>query len=64
MENKVLAVVAGEEVTEQDLNDFMENVPQDQQAYRTNPQFRQQYLEQLIALRMFTKEGEIGRAHV
>ena len=24
MENKVLAVVAGEEVTEQDLNDFME----------------------------------------
>ncbi len=27
MENKVLAVVAGEEVTEQDLNDFMENVP-------------------------------------
>ena len=32
MENKVLAVVAGEEVTEQDLNDFMENVPQDQQA--------------------------------
>ena len=58
MENKVLAVVAGEEVTEQDLNDFMENVPQDQQAYRTNPQFRQQYLEQLIALRMFTKEGE------
>ena len=58
MENKVLAVVAGEEVTEQDLNDFMENVPQDQQAYRSNPQFRQQYLEQLIALRMFTKQGE------
>lgn len=58
MENKVLAVVAGEEVTEQDLNDFMENVPQDQQAYRSNPQFKQQYLEQLIALRMFTKQGE------
>lgn len=58
MDNKVLAVVAGEEITEQDLNDFMENVPQDQQAYRSNPQFRQQYLEQLTALRMFSKRGE------
>ena len=58
MDNKVLAVVAGEEITEQDLNDFMENVPQDQQAYRSNPQFRQQYLEQLTALRMFSKQGE------
>lgn len=58
MENKVLMIVAGEEVTEKDLNDFMENVPNEQQAYRNNPQFRQQCLEQLVALRMFTKEGE------
>ena len=58
MENKVLMVVAGEEITEKDLNDFMENVPQEQQAYRSNPQFRQQCLEQLTALRMFTKQGE------
>lgn len=58
MENKVLAVVAGEEITEADLNDFLRNVPQEQQAYLSNPQFRQQYLEQLIALRMFSKLGE------
>lgn len=58
MDDKVLAIVAGEEVTEKDLDDFMENVPKEQQAYRTNPQFRQQCLEQLIALRMFTKLGE------
>lgn len=58
MENKVLAVVAGEEITEADLNGFLRNVPQDQQAYLSNPQFRQQYLEQLIALRMFAKLGE------
>ena len=58
MENKVVMVVAGEEITEKDLNDFMENVPQEQQAYRSNPQFRQQCLEQLTALRMFTKQGE------
>lgn len=61
MEDKVLSVVAGEEITEKDLNDFMENVPQEQQAYRTNPQFRQQCLEQLMALRMFTKQGEEER---
>lgn len=61
MEDKVLAVVAGEDVTEKDLNDFMENVPQEQRNYRTNPQFRQQCLEQLIALRMFTKLGEEER---
>lgn len=58
MEEKVLAVVAGEDITEKELNDFMENVPQDQQAYRANPQFKHQCLEQLIALRMFTKLGE------
>lgn len=58
MDNKVLAVVAGEEVTEKDLNDFMENVPQEQQAYCDDPQFRRQCLEQLIALRMFTRLGE------
>lgn len=58
MDDKVLAIVAGEEVTEKDLDDFMENVPKEQQSYRTNPQFRQQCLEQLIALRMFTKLGE------
>lgn len=57
-ENKVLAVVAGEEVLESDLDDFLKNVPQQQQAYVSDPHFRQQYLEQLIALRMFTKEGE------
>lgn len=57
-ENKVLAVVAGEEIRESDLNDFLKNVPQEQQAYLSNPQFRDQYLEQLIALRMFTKQGE------
>ncbi|MGN1168122.1 MAG: peptidylprolyl isomerase [Lachnospiraceae bacterium] len=58
MDNKVLAVVAGEEITEADLNDFLKNVPKEQQAYLSNPQVREQYLEQLIALRMFSKQGE------
>ena len=58
MDKKVLAVVAGEEITEEQLNEFLKNVPREQQAYASNPQFRQQYLEQLIALRAFAQLGE------
>lgn len=58
MEQKVLATVAGREITEADLNAFLSNVPKEQQAYASNPQFRQQYLEQLIALHAFAKMGE------
>lgn len=58
MDQKILAVVAGENITEADLDAFLQNVPREQQAYASNPQFRQQYLEQLIALRAFAKLGE------
>ena len=58
MESKVLAVVAGKEITEADLDAFLQNAPKEQQAYASNPQFRAQYLEQLIALNMFAQMGE------
>lgn len=58
MENKVLAVVAGEEITERELSVFMQGLPSQQQAYASNPQFREQCLEQLVALHLFAKEGE------
>ena len=58
MENKVLAVVAGREITEAELDSFLQSVPQEQQAYVSNPKFREQYLEQLIALHMFAQMGE------
>lgn len=58
MENKVLAVVAGEEITERELSTFMQGLPSQQQAYISNPQFREQCLEQLVALYLFAKEGE------
>lgn len=58
MEQKVLAVVAGKEITEADLDAFLQNVPREQQAYVSNPQFRAQYQEQLIALHMFAQMGE------
>ena len=66
MENKVLATVAGEEITEAEFNAFLQNVPREQQAYLSNPAMRSHYLDQLIALHLFAKDGEdqkqIGRA--
>lgn len=59
MENKeVLAVVAGEEITKAELDELLKAVPREQQMYVNNPQFRNQYLEQMIAIRMFAKYGE------
>lgn len=58
MSQEVIAVVAGEEITQEEFNAFLQAVPREQQAYLSNPQFRQQCLQQLIALRLFAKHGE------
>lgn len=58
MENKVLAVVAGEEITQDIFDAFLQGVPQQQQMYLSNPQFREQCFEQLVALFLFAKKGE------
>lgn len=55
---EVLAVVAGVEIKESDLQAFLENVPQDQRRFAKNPQFREHYLEQLIGIHLFAKMGE------
>ena len=55
---ETLAVVAGEKITEKELNAFLQTVPEQQRAYISNPQFREQALEQLIALHLFAKDGE------
>ena len=57
MENNVLAVVAGYEITEAELNTFLKGLPREQQMYASNPQFRQQCMEQLKALHMFAELG-------
>lgn len=59
MSNEVLAVVAGKEITNAELDAFLQNAPREQQAYVTNPQFRQQYLEQLISLHLFAQAGRM-----
>ena len=58
MSQEVLAVVAGEEITQEEFNAFLQAVPREQQAYLSNPQFREQCLQQLISLRLYTKLGE------
>ena len=57
MENNVLAVVAGYEITEAELNTFMKGLPREQQMYASHPQFRAQCLENLMAIRMFAAEA-------
>ena len=39
MEQKIVAVVAGREIKEADFEKFLQNVPREQQAYLSNPQF-------------------------
>ena len=55
---EILATVAGEQITEKDLNTFIQNLPKEQQMYAANPQFRQQVLDQMINNRLFAKYAE------
>ena len=57
MSQDVLAVVAGHEITELELEAFVASLPREQQMYASNPQFRQQCMEQLTALHMFAELG-------
>ena len=55
---EILATVAGEAITEADVNAFIQNMPKEQQMYASNPQFRQQIVEQLISYHLFAKYAE------
>ena len=48
MSEKILAVSAGHEITEKELNDLIANYPPEQQIYLSNPNAKQEVLEQLI----------------
>ncbi len=58
MSQEILAVVAGKEITQAEFDAFLQGIPREQQPYLSNPQFRQQCLDQLIALHLFAKKGE------
>lgn len=55
MSEKILAVAAGHEITEQELNQLISNYPPEQQIYMSSPGAKQQVLEQLIAFHLFYK---------
>ncbi|MCR4945253.1 MAG: peptidylprolyl isomerase [Clostridium sp.] len=58
MENKVLAVVAGTEITSNDLNEIIARYPEQQRMYMDSEQGRKQLLEQTISFELFSKLGE------
>ena len=59
MENKdILAVVDGVKITNADLDEYLQGVPQEQRAYAANPQYREKYAEQLVSIHAFAKLGE------
>ena len=57
MENKVLAVVAGGEITQNDLEEIIMRYPEDKRGYFNNEQGKKQLLEQIIAFELFNKFG-------
>ena len=56
-ERKVLATVAGIEITDAEVDAYISGMPQQQQAYASNPQFRAQVLNQLATIQMFAQKG-------
>lgn len=58
MENKVLAVAAGYEITEKDLNAVINRYPEDRRAMFQSEQGKKQLLEQLISFELMNKFGK------
>ena len=61
MENKVLAIAAGHEITEKDLNLLIARYPEQQRAAFNSEEAKKNLLEQLISFELFNKFGkELG----
>ena len=58
MENKVLAVAAGNEITEKDLNAIISRYPEEQRGALQNEGQKKQLLEQLISFELMNKFGK------
>lgn len=56
--SEILAVVAGETITVDDLNTYLQGIPREQQMQAQNPAYRERFLENLIAIHLFAKKGE------
>lgn len=58
MDNKIVAVVAGREITEEEFNQFVARIPEQQQEFIRTPEGRQQALTQYANYFLFEKMGE------
>ena len=58
MENKVLAIAAGNEITEKDLNAIISRYPQEQRGALQNEGQKKQLIEQLISFELMSKFGK------
>ena len=58
MSNETIAVIAGETITNADFDAYVENLPQEQKAYLANPQAKQHFIDQMIAMRLFEQLGK------
>lgn len=58
MEEKIIAVSAGREITESEFNEFVARIPQQQQEYIQTPEGRQKALTQYANYFLFEKLGQ------
>lgn len=58
MDNKVLAVVNGREVTNQDLNETIQRFPRERQSFFQSEEGRKQLLEQVISFELLYNYAE------
>ena len=58
MENKVLAIAAGHEITENDLNAIIMRYPEEQRAMFNSEMGKKQLLEQMISFELMNKLGK------
>ena len=58
MENKVLAIVAGNEITEKDLNTIIARYPEEQRGALQGEDKKNQLVEQLISFELMNKFGK------
>ena len=58
MENKVLAVVGGKEITENDLMEIVKRYPENRQGFFSTEQGKKQLLDQVIGLQLMYEFGK------
>lgn len=57
MKDGVIAVVAGKEVTKEEFDQFVENMPQDRKAYLQYPGFKDRLMDEYLSLYTFAQDA-------